>query len=253
MDKVWVAPALAAICLGVSTRANACGNDFGVDFGVDFTDCTEFAGIGFVPAANVAGLVPPGYTIAPAGDDALVVVRVVHCGGISVDGKRAQPGSLAQIGVTLVGPDATADIDNYTLWYATTSGGLHGKLVSAGVASVVDANLAYAFTPDGSGSGALAIDVSPPPQAPSFTVDGVADAPVAAPVPFVARWWADGHRGTVTMTTDLPDIVFSSASTALDTPAGSALAAVIGGTSMTFPVLDSYNAFPYAHMDVTID
>lgn len=240
---------MAAIGLVASTQARAGAKDFAVDF----TDCTEFAGIGFVPSVNVQALVPAGYTLVPVGDDAIVVVRVVQCGGVSVDGKPAHPASLAQIGATLIGPDTSADIDNYTLWYATTDGALLGKLSAAGAPAVLDADLAYAFTPDGAGSGSLAIDASPPPQAPPFTVDGVADVPSAAPVPFVARWWAEGRHGTVTMTTDLPEIVFSSASTALETPAGSALAQVIGATTLTFAVLDSYNAFAYAHMDVTVD
>jgi hypothetical protein len=37
------------------------------------------------------------------------------------------------------------------------------------------------------------------------------------------------------------------------TPAGSELAQLIGGTSLGFAILDSYNAFDAAHMVVSVD
>ena len=36
----------------------------------------------------------------------------------------------------------------------------------------------------------------------------------------------------------------------LTTPAGSALANLVGGTSYTFALLDSYNTFPSSHLEV---
>lgn len=239
---------IAVIVGGWAPSAAHAGKDFAVDFGA----CTEFAGIGFAPAANVAALVPPGYALAGNGTSAVVVVRVASCADVSINGGNGAPGVVAQIGATIVGPDTAADIDNYTLWYVTDSGALHGKLTAAGVPSVLDANLSYAFVPDGSGSGAFDIAVTPS-QGPSYEVSGSAVEPTSTPVPFVARWWYDGPHGVVTMATDLPAIAFSSASMVLSTDAGSALAALFGSPTATFALLDSYNAFDEAHMEVTVD
>jgi hypothetical protein len=221
----------------------------GHDFDVDFSGCTELAAIGTVPAANARPLVPAGYVLAGDETNAVIVVRAVGCSGVSIDGKKATAARLAQIGVTLVGPDATADINNYLLWFITDLGELHGKLTGAGLGSDSDQDLTYSFTPGGSGSGTLAVAASPP-QAPPFTAGGPAIVPTAAPVGFTASWWQDGQHGVVRMRTVFPAIQFSGATTTLTTPAGSALATLIGGTSMTFAILDSHNAFSTAHMEV---
>jgi hypothetical protein len=210
------------------------------DFSVSFEGCTEFAGIGLVPEAGARALVPSSYTLAGDGTSTLVVVRVVECEGVSVDGGPAQPARLAQIGATLVGPGG-ADIDNYLLWYVTDHGQLHGKLQAAGLDSV-QSSVDYALT-----SGVLEIAVD------SYTVSGTATEPTSAPTTFVARWWGEGAHGTVQMLTDLPDIRFGSASTLLTADAGSELALLIGGTTLTFPILDSYNTFDTAFMEVTVD
>lgn len=222
------------------------------DFDVSFEDCTEFAGIGFVPYSNASALVPASYSLAGDGTNAIIVVRVVQCEAVSVDGKKPRATTLSQVGITVVGPDASADIDNYTLWYATDNSQLHAKLQAAGVDSVNDQHLSYSFVPDGLGGGALDIDVDPP-QGASFVVSGTAIVPAAAPTPFVARWWKDGSHGTVSMLTDLPDIVFSSATTELATPLGGDLADLIGAETLLFPILDSYNAFATAYMEVRVD
>jgi hypothetical protein len=49
-----------------------------------------------------------------------------------------------------------------------------------------------------------------------------------------------------------PQIRFSSASVTLTTPANSELAALIGGTSLQFAILDSYNGFDDALMEVRL-
>jgi hypothetical protein len=86
---------------------------------------------------------------------------------------------------------------------------------------------------------------------PDYQLLGTAIAPNAAPTAFTASWWYDGDAGEkIQMLTVFPAIRFGSASMTLTTPAGSELAALLGGTSLTFPVLDSFNAFPQAHMEV---
>lgn len=234
------------VALGQSTHALS-----SKDFEVDFIGCTEYVGIGFVPAANARELVPTSYALAGDAENAIAVVRVVDCDGIAVDGKKPKAGKLAQIGIMIAGGDASADINNYTAWFATDLGQLKGKLTAAGVDADLD-QLSFDFTPDGTGSGTIDIDVTPP-HAPHFAADGTGIVPTSSPVPFVATWWFDGNHGTARMRTEFPAISFSGASVTVTTPAGSALADLAGSTSIDFGLLDSYNAFDEAHMVVTVD
>jgi hypothetical protein len=50
--------------------------------------------------------------------------------------------------------------------------------------------------------------------------------------------------------TVLPEIVFGAAQTTLKTEACDALARLAGSTTLTFPLLDSYNVFANAHLEV---
>ncbi len=218
------------------------------DFDVDFTGCTELAGIGFVPAAKARSLVPAHYTLAGDATNAVLVARAVKCAGVAVDGHAAQPTTLTQIGISLVGPDSTADINNYTLWYVTDQALLAAKLNAAGADAENSPHLSYTFLPS-SGGGTLDM-VADPARAPHHELHGPVVPPNGDAVPFTASWWADGNHGTQRMRTVLPNIRFGTAHMTLTTPAGSALASVIGGTSLTFALLDSYNAFDAAHMEV---
>jgi len=219
-------------------------------FGVSFADCTEFAGIGFVPAANARALVPASYALAGNSENAISVVRVAQCGAVSVDGKPPMPGTVAHVGVTVEARDASADINNYTLWFATNLGVLHGKLQALGVGSQNDQSLSYVFQPGGPTAGSLAVGVSPA-QGPGYQLSGDVIVPSSAPVPFVATWWADTNQGSVKMRTEFPQIEFSGASMTLTTGPGSQLAALIGGTTMSFAILNSYNAFDTAALTVS--
>jgi hypothetical protein len=226
-------------------------------FEVDFAGCREFAGIGKVPLASARPLVPARYALAPSFDGdttaAVIVVRGSACSGTSVDGKKSAAADVSQIGISITGAgtDPTATINNYLLWYATDLGVLNGKLTAAGVDADVDQSLLFQFigpaTPPTNGVLRLA---SSPPHGPPYTAQGPAVAPTAAPVPFIATWWQDGKKGSVEMRTVFPAIQFGSSTVTLTTPAGSALAALIGGTTLTFPFLDSFNAFPAAQMTV---
>lgn len=222
-------------------------------FDVSFAGCREFAGIGTVPAANARPLVPAHFALASGGGtNAVIVVRGSECSSTSVDGKKAVPARVSQIGISITGPgtDPSADINNYLLWYATDLGVLNGMLTATGVDSDVDQGLVVRFTPGSPPtSGVLEVAASPP-HAPPYVVQGPATVPPPPAVPFTATWWQDGRKGTVEMRTVFPAIQFGSATTTLTTPAGSALAHLIGGTTLTFPFLDSFNTFPAAHMEV---
>jgi hypothetical protein len=53
------------------------------------------------------------------------------------------------------------------------------------------------------------------------------------------------------MDTTLPAIQFGGGSSTLFTDPENALGQLIGGATLTFPALDSYNSFPGAHMVVS--
>lgn len=227
-----------------ASRASAAGTDFDVSF----DQCSEYVGIAFVPKARARALVPAGYTLAGDANNAVIVVRVTRCGAISTDGGNTSAGHTLQVGISITGPNATADIDNYLLWCASDHGGLIGKFQAAGVDCSNGQGISFDFTPGASPS-PLSIDVNAP-QVPSIDLAGQAAAPSASPVSFVANWWVDGSKGTLRMHTEFPQIRFGSASVTLHTPAGSALATLIGASSLQFPLLDSFNQFGAVVMQV---
>jgi hypothetical protein len=97
----------------------------------------------------------------------------------------------------------------------------------------------------------LTIDVTAPGGS-AYQLDGAAALPGSAPVRFMANWWFDGKHGRVLMRTDFPQIRFSDATVTLTTAANSDLAALIGGPSLQFAILDSYNAFDSALMQARL-
>jgi hypothetical protein len=215
------------------------------DFDVQFSECNVFAGLANVPAANARALVPAEYTLAGNAPNATMVVRVVHCNDVVVDGTSRGSTIISHIGIGIVGPDTTVNLNNYTLWYATDNAVLHAKLTAAGL----DADMSNSLGIGLATNGTLSV-VSSSSHTPSFRVDGTATLPTAAPVPTSATWWENGNHGAVSSKTVLPVIQFGTAHSVLTTPANSALAALIGGTSLTFAVLDSYNLFPAGTMEV---
>jgi len=244
---------LIVLCVGCGAAPEAGEERLGAtrqaasnkDFDVDLADCSEFAGIGLVPAANAQALVPAGYTPVAIGAQAMVVVRVAKCASAVIDGKGVGETSTAQVGVSLQGPDASADINNYTVFYATNQARLHARLQAAGLRADNSNDLALSLA-----EGSL-LATSASPHSSSYQVSGSAQTPSAAPVQFVASWWADGVHGAVQSRTVFPSIVFfTGASTTLTTAAGTELASLIGGTSLSFAILDSYNTFPSAHLEV---
>lgn len=90
------------------------------DFEAAYVGCDEFAGVGLVPLANVADLVPDDYIIIePIPGLAIVVAQAGSCDEISVDGSHAQPGIFAQFGVAVVPPLAPGNGDFYRAWIRT--------------------------------------------------------------------------------------------------------------------------------------
>lgn len=215
------------------------------DFDVDFANCAEFVGIGLVPAENAQPFVPAGYTLVNAGTQALLVVRVAKCQSAVIDGKTVGETITSQIGITLQGPDNTADLNNYTVAYGTNQAPLHARFQAAGLTTDNTDGLTLALA-----NGSLLAEATSPPSS-SFQVTGSAAVPPGPPTTFVASWWANGVHGAIRSRTAFPAINFNfGAATTLTTAPGTTLATLIGGTTLTFPALDSYNTFTASHLEV---
>ena len=214
-------------------------------FDVTFLDCTEFVGLTSIKQNAVDGLIPDAFTIAGDGTNAVLVIRTVDCDTISVDGRRARPGRLSQIGVNLTVEGTAADIDNYTLFYTTDHPLLRARLRSFGL-KATRSEIEYELDED-----ELEAEVEGNKTA-EYELESEVQAPQPPIVPFVARWFADGPRGTIDMTTDFPDLRFGVGDTEVEFDDDSALGELTGGESLTFPILDSFNDFSTAHMVVTL-
>ena len=251
--SIYLFVLLAAACSDPGAEAGHEGSVLGAeqellsnkDFDVQFSDCNVFAGLANVPAARARALVPAEYTLSGNAQNATMVVRVVHCADVVVDGKSRGSTIISHIGIGLVGPDTTVNLNNYTLWYATDNAVLHAKLTAAGLNADKSNSLGIDLMTDGT----LRV-VSSSAHTPAFQVSGTAVPPTGNPVPTSATWWEDGKHGAVSSKTVLPVIRFGTAHTVLTTPADSGLATLIGGTTLTFAVLDSYNLFPSGTMEV---
>ena len=212
-------------------------------FEVDFSTCTEMASLTPVAIANLRPLVPAQYAIAnEANGVGFVVVRISNCAGVAINGVGLGAGTVAQVGVNLVAPDGSGDIDNYTLYYDTTSAHFSARLRSFGFESRWLPGIDYART----GS---TLSIAVPGR--GYSVAGPVVAPTAPAVPFVADWWSAGRTSESKTATTLAAIQFSTATMTITTQPGSQLRAILGAPSATFPIFDSYNEFAAAHMTVT--
>ncbi len=251
---------LIAILVGVSAgwssrdaRAQAAASpDSLPSFSVEFTDCVESIGVTLVSTERARALVPPEFHLV--GEFAPVtplVVRTARC-GIAVAGQKPTVGSIAQIGLVIVPPDFTGDINNYTLWYYTTDVELANHLVRLGVGAQHVQNIAYGYVPGLANSPVpFSVDV-PRPGDPTFSLGGTVTRSEVPSGSFVANWWQQGRRGSVTMNTDVPAIFVGSANLTLTTDSNNELGQLIGGGSTGFPVLQQFNAFSTAHMEVSV-
>src|SRR5215470_10081420 len=104
----WV---IVFIC---SVSAHAAPNP---GFVVNFLNCSEFVGVGPVDFTKAAAVVPAGFTTLTVGTSASIVVRATSCDKVTVNGGRAISTVISQIGVQVVAPDGTGDINNYALIY----------------------------------------------------------------------------------------------------------------------------------------
>ena len=225
--------------------------DQAAPLGVDFASCREVANVALAPTASIRPLVPAQFALV-GGTAATTpfVVRTVHCDSMSIDGKAGEGGDLLQIGALIVAPDGDGDINNYTLYYDTTSLRLAARLAERGVPARFAPGLqeSLAVNPDGSGQYHFAA-----PLDPRLTFEGPVGAPATTSIPFTANWWSSSNQGTVKMASSFPQLFAAGNGVVLTVPARSPLAGTLGTTTVSsWPVLALFDHFPTAHMDVTV-
>ncbi len=218
-------------------------------FAVEFSNCVESIGVGLVPTEQARALVPAEFQLVGEGGPMTpLVVRTARCNGIAVAGPRPKAGSIVQLGVVIVPPDFTGDINNYTLWYYTSDAKLAHHLARLGVRAQHVPTIDYDYGSDGS----FFVNV-PRPGRPLVSVDGTVVEPENSSGSFVANWWAivDGCR--VKMETNVPEIFIGDANLTLTTNPNGPLGQLIGGASTGFPVLQQFNTFADARMTVRVN
>ena len=200
-------------------------------FSASLQNCTELIGFGPISFASARALVPADYTLVPFNGSAGLVVRAARCESVRFGNSQARPATVAQIGIAVVPPDGTGDINNYQLLYATDDAQLADALNEAGVPAALDRALAYEFSPDSGGHGEVYAAVSATDTQAAWFLTGVADLPPPGGSPVVANWWANGSQRTAKMSTSIPSIGYGAASFSLHTSKQSLVGHLIGGNT----------------------
>jgi hypothetical protein len=180
-------------------------------------------------------------------------VRATTCAGTEVDGKDNVPTVISQVGIEIVPPDHTGDINNYTLIYVTNNENLAEAFQVTGLPVVFDRTITSEFTYDSTGkAGELYVEVGGP-DLPAYFFTGTETDPAGAGSDFKANWWFKGSGGIIKQASDFPNIAFGSASVSLHTSRKSFLGKLIGGnTDADFHFLPVRGVYSSAHMEVTV-
>jgi hypothetical protein len=226
--------------------------DGSANFAVEFTNCVESIGVTLVPTDKARALVPPEFhLVGEAAPVTPLVVRTARC-DIAVGGQSPNTGSITQVGLVIVPPDFTGDINNYTLWYYTTDAELANHLVRLGVGAQHVQNITYGYVPGAMGSPVPFLVNVPRPGDPMFSLAGTVTRSEIPSGSFVANWWQSGRRGSVKMNTDVPAICIGGANLTLTTDPNNELGQLIGGGSTGFAIVQQFNTFITAHMEVSV-
>jgi hypothetical protein len=224
------------------------------DFSVDFTNCSEFAGEGPISLAAAFPLVPGGFTISDAASGmANVVIRATSCASVTVNGRDPRPTVLSQIGINIVAPDGTGDINNYTLVYLSNNPLLVENFLAAGLPAQYDPQLTYEYAAVLSGDGNLFVSADSRDVAPYFIYGPETAPPPNSATVFLANWWYAPHGDWKMRQQSLfPAISFGASSVTFYTASTSMLGKLIGGNTFSnFSVLALHGVYPSAHMEVT--
>jgi hypothetical protein len=223
-------------------------------FSAELNNCSELIGFGPIPLAVATQRVPVSYTVpAIAPGVAGLVIRASRCERISVDGAPGTTGVVAQIGIAVVSPDGTGDINNYSLLFVTDDAALAGAMRIAGLPALFDEQLDFEFTPNASGdSGQIYVAIDPPGLSPYFLAGSASPPPPNSAAPTVANWWFTHSSDTVKLSTSIPAIAYGAASFAVYTSKFSMLGRLIGGNEdANFVFLNARGLFQSGQLVVT--
>jgi hypothetical protein len=148
---------------------------------------------------------------------AAIVVRATSCSAVQVNGGAPVPTNISQIGVEIVPPDGTGDINNYTLIYVSNNPELVTAFNHAGVPALLDNTLTYQFTYDSTGTAGEIYVKAEGAGLPAYFISGAETDPTTPGFDFKANWWFAGDKGTVKQATDFPNIAFGTANITLHT------------------------------------
>jgi hypothetical protein len=225
----------------------------GLSFKVAFSNCEEFVGEGPVALAPAQKLVPQGYAItAVSPEQAPIVVRMTQCEAAKVDGTRAVPTIISQIGVNIVSPDGTGTTNNYTLICATNNPFLAEALDRIGVPASYDPGITYEYTRNDNGG--VLYGAVPDTNVPPYFLYGAETEPVPNTQRlFIANWWrGTGDLARVRQQTTFPAISFGASNVALYTSTFSPLGQLVGGNTYgNFSIVAVRGVYASAEMIVT--
>jgi len=224
---------LALICTAAACFAQSSNS---TDFPATFSNCSEYAGTGPIPFVQAAAMVPGHFTIlSDNSHNATLVVRSTSCQSISVDNFGPEPGVIAHIGVSVVSPDGTGDINNFTVAFATNNTRLAQRLKRAGLPVIFDSDLVYQVTPNPPiTTSELYSEVSPDDLTPGWSLDGQVTNNAFLTTPFLANWWYQGPKGVIRMSTNFPSITFKAAQATVTTRLSSPLGKLIQSNHYSF-------------------
>ena len=174
--------------------------------------------------------------------------------GCLIDRSPAQPTDLSQIGINLVTPDGTGDINNYTVIYLTNNEDLARRFQIAGLPAVFDPQLTYEYTADLTGLAGELYVTAAGEELPAYFLFGTeTEPPPNSQQSFLANWWFTGPEGRMKQSTLFPAISFGRAAVSLYTSSASLLGTLIGGnTDGNFSILSVRGVYPGATMTVSV-
>ena len=211
------------------------------------SNCIEGVGMTMVATDAARTLVPAPFRLVGEDDSATPLVVLAVRGEIALGEHQPTTGIIAQIGLVIVPPDGTGDINVFTCWYYTSHAELARHLRHQGIDGQHVPHMNYTYGPNGVDAG-FRVVVGQPGQ-PLFSIDGSVQQP-REQIRFVANWWASSQGGSVKMTTRIPEAFVGEASLTLTTDLYSALGQLVGAASADFSVLQRFNAFAHAEFSI---
>lgn len=221
-----------------------------VDFTIALTDGVENVGIGLVSTERAQQLLPPPFKLANNGEPVTpLVVLAAECQGIAVTGAVPTPGTFVQVGLIVVPPDGTGEINIFTLWHYTTHLTLARALKNAGLNSQHVPIIEYDVTLSGK-AGSTRLTVPSPAQPPLLLAGAIREP--NQPVTFNGNWWAKAGNRLLKLNSVVPAATFSDAELTLTTRASNPLGHLIGGETLNFAILQRFNTFPRVRTEVSV-